>query len=276
MFYIISMILSVLCLAISVAIVWHLNRAYRSTRILTPSRALAVGVFLSTWLLLLPYYYLEVFTDLSLIPRLWESVWVAVHHVIRFFVADVDFADIQKAGQLSGYAPYYILGTVLMVLAPLLTFSVVLSFFRNFASYRKYLMHPYAATYVFSELNEKSLHLAMDLKRNHSSAVIIFTDVFEENNEESYELVERAKEIGAICFKKDMLSINLSFHSRRSLLYFFAIAEERSVRGMYRQMITATTPEEENLKQAHRLTHHPFYSKRPNTKLFVFYKVKMT
>lgn len=270
MFYIVSMILSLLCLAVTVIMALRNNRSYKRTRIFTPSRVLAVGVFLSSWCLLLPYYYLEVFSELSLIPRLWESIWVSVHHVIRFFVADVDFSDIQKASDASGFHLYYLIGTVLLVLAPLLTFSVVLSFFRNFASYRKYLMHPNAATYVFSELNEKSLNLASDLKRNHPSAMVIFTDVFEDNNEDSYELVERAKELGAICFEKDMLSINLFYHSKRSLLCFFAIAEERSVRGMYRQATTATTAEEENLKQAQLIVKHPFYANRPNTQLFVF------
>ena len=270
MFYTVSFILSLICISFTSALAINLSKTYKSTRIMTPSRVLAIGVFASAWFLLFPYYYIEVFSDISFLPRIWESVWVTVHHVIRFFVVDADFGDIQNLGVQSGMVSYTILGTILLILAPLLTFSVILSFFQNFSAYRKYLMHPNSATYVFSELNEKALALARDLKNNHPDSIIIFTDVFADNNEESFEIIERAKEIGAICFKKDMLSLNLRFHSKNSLLCFFAIAEERSVRGMYRHMLTSTTAEEENLKQAHKLAANKFYSNRANTQLFVF------
>lgn len=268
--YAVFLVLSLICLALCVLIALRINRTYKRTRILTPSRVLAVGVFVSTWMLLFPYYYQSIFCQQFILTRIWESIWVAVHHAIRFFVVDADYFDFYTISVRSGIGLYFILGTVLMILAPLLTFSVILSFFSNFTAYRQYIMHPGAPTYVFSELSEKSLALATDIKRNHSDAVVIFTDVFEENNEESYEIRERAKEIGALCFKKDMLSINLLFHSTRSLLCFFAIAEDKSVRGMYRQMQSSTTAEEENLKQAYQLSTHWYYSKRANTKLFVF------
>ncbi len=268
--YTVFLILSLISLALCVLIALRINRTYKRTRLLTPSRVLAVGVFVSTWLLLFPYYYQSVFSRQFILTRIWESIWVAVHHAIRFFVVDADYFDFYTISERSGIGLYFILGTVLMILAPLMTFSVILSFFSNFTAYRKYIMHPGAPTYVFSELSEKSLALATDIKRNHPRAVIVFTDVFEEDNEESFEIRERAKEIGALCFKKDMLSINLYFHSRRSLLCFFAIAEDKSVRGMYRQMQSSTTAEEENLKQAYKLATHRYYSRRPNTYLYVF------
>lgn len=268
--YAVFLVLSLICLALCVLIALRINRTYKRTRILTPSRVLAVGVFVSTWMLLFPYYYQSIFCQQFILTRIWESIWVAVHHAIRFFVVDADYFDFYTISVRSGIGLYFILGTVLMILAPLLTFSVILSFFSNFTAYRKFLLHPGAPTYVFSELSEKSLALATDIRCNHPDAVVIFTDVFEEDNEESFEIRERAKEIGALCFKKDMLSINLLFHSTRSLLCFFAIAEDKSVRGMYRQMQSSTTAEEENLKQAYKLSTHWYYSKRANTKLFVF------
>ena len=270
LFYWIALTLSLCTLVLFFGMAIRAGRTYISTRLLSPSRLLAIGVFLSIWLLFLPYSYLELLQSTPLLPRIWQSIWVGVYQVIRFFGVAADYTDLQQMAAVSGIEAYTVLGTLLLILAPLLTFSVILSFFRNFSAYRRYLMHPKAPTYVFSELNEKSLHLAADLRRNHGNAVVIFADVFEEESEESFEIVERAKEIGAICFKKDMLTLNLAFHSQHSLLCFFAMAEENSVRGAYRQISSASTAEEENLRQAHRLTKHPYYAKRPNTKLFVF------
>ena len=270
LFYWLTFCLSLLVLLIFSLLAIQAGRAYKSTRLLSSSRLLAVGVFFAIWLLFLPHTYLVVLDGMPVLPRIWQSLWIGVYQVIRFFVVAADYSDLEAVSAASGIGAHTVLGTFLLILAPLLTFSVILSFFRNFSAYRKYLMHPHAPTYVFSELNEKSFHLAADIKHNHRDAVILFSDVFEENNEENFELVERAKEIGAICFKKDMLSLNLSFHSKNSLLCFFAMAEENSVRGAYRQLGSSITAEEENLRQAYRLANDPFYAKRPHTKLFVF------
>lgn len=264
------MILSAICLIAFGIFAIRLNFIYKRTQIMTPSRLFAIGVFISSWLLIFPYHFAETFKDLSAFARGWESFWVSVHHVIRFFVVDVDISDIQAAGELFGSTFYIYLGTLLIILAPILTFSVILSFWQNFDAYRKFLFHPYAPIFVYSELNEKSLALAKDVKHIHNNAILIFSDIFEPDNEESFDLLESAKELGAICFKKDMLSLNLRFHSKRTPLYFFAIAESQSVRGMYREMLSSMTPEEENLKQARQIIEDKFYSKRPNTYLYVF------
>ena len=66
--------------------------------------------------------------------------------------------------------------------------------------------------YIFPELNEKSLALATDIKQSHRTAKIVFADVFENNDEVTYELIERARELGAICFKKDILAVNFKLH----------------------------------------------------------------
>ena len=44
--------------------------------------------------------------------------------------------------------------------------------------------------YIFSELNDKSIVLASDIKSRHKKSAIVFTDVFEDNEEKIYELIE--------------------------------------------------------------------------------------
>lgn len=242
----------------------------RPSQLLSPSRSLAIGTFLSTLVLFLPYNYLEVLRDMPIPARVWQSLWLGVYQALRFFVVAAEYDDLQAITAACGLESYTILGTILLILAPVLTFGVILSFFRGFEAYRAYFLHPRAPSYVFSELNEKSLHLATDVRNNHPDAIILFANVFNENNEEISDLSERAREIGAICFDRDTLSLSRAIRAKNSPLFFFAIAEDQSVNGALRQLHSATTAEEENLRQAARIVNHPYYSKRPNTRLYVF------
>ena len=103
---------------------------------------------------------------------------------------------------------YTTLFSILFVLAPILTFGFVLSFFKNISAYKRYITHYNSDVFIFSELNEKSLALAKSLHKNDGkNRFFVFTDVFEKEEEQSYELVEKAKELGAVCFKKDIVFI---------------------------------------------------------------------
>lgn len=272
MLYNLAIVLSTACLVLAVLAALRLNRTYKTTRIFTPSRVLAVGVFFSGWFLFFPYYFESAFSIISFPARVWDSIWVSAHHTIRLFVIDTDFTEILEATSACGVEFYAVLGSVLFIFAPLMTFGVILSFFKNFSAYRRYLMRPKADTYVFSELNAKALTLARDIKNNHNSAIVIFADVFEQDNEESFEIVEQAKELGALCFKKDMLSLNLRFHSKKSKLLFFAIAEDSNLREVRRELSASgsATAEEENLKQVYGLATNKFYANRENTFVYVF------
>lgn len=147
---------------------------------------------------------------------------------------------------------YQMWAATLYVVAPVFTFGFVLSLFKNISAYLKYIWVFFRETYVFSELNEKSLVLAEDIKTKHKKAAIVFTDVFEDNEENTYELIESAKKIGAICFKKDILVIDFNKHSRRKAISFFAIGND----------------ETENLNQALKLIE--IYKKRSDTHVYVF------
>lgn len=253
--FIVATVLSAALLAIAaVFAIYTAKKPYRSSRLITPSRVLAVGVFLSGWVLFFPHYF-EEFATQPLFARLWETFWVAAHHTVRLFIIDTDFGEIFSSATAQGLDAYAILGTVLLILAPVMTAGVILSFFRNFVSYIKCFTHRRSDAYIFSDLSEKSLALAKDLAKAHKNAVLIFTDVFEEDNETSYELRERARELGAICFRKDIASLNLRFFSKSSALYFFAIGED----------------EVENVKQAFTITNTEGpYTKRENVFLYVF------
>lgn len=120
---------------------------------------------------------------------------MSVHNTIRLFIVDGEFDIITEnvPRDLPIYEAYTVLAAVLFVAAPLLTFGIVASFFKNVFAYQKLIVNRNSQMYVFSELNEKSLILAKDLCKSNKKRIIVFTDVFERNEEENYELVESAK-----------------------------------------------------------------------------------
>lgn len=226
---------------------------YKSRRILTPTNTMLVGTFLSSVVIFLPIYS-QKFAESAGWTSVWKTVLISLHHAIRLFVIDSDFDEVHNAliGADEVMSAFYSsFAAILYICAPILTFGFILSFFRNISSYRRLIASYFRDTYIFSELNEKSIALASSILEHHKAA-IVFTDVFEQNDEGSYEMTERARELGAICFKKDILSVNFRIHSRKSQVAFFVNSED----------------EAENLKHALGITDG--YRNRKNTVLYVF------
>ena len=73
---------------------------------------------------------------------------------------------------------YFGAAIVVYLASPLLTFSVVLSFFKNLSAMWRYAFRRCTELYVFSELNEDSLYLAGSIKAAHPKGLIVFTDVY--------------------------------------------------------------------------------------------------
>lgn len=225
---------------------------YKSGRVLKPFYVFFAGVLLSALVMFFPIYR-EIFSEGAVRPL--EIVAMSLHNTFRLFIMDGEFNIVTEhmtalsevAAQI--YAGFF---AVLYVLAPILTFGVVLSFFKSAASYRRYFFSFFRDVYVFSELNAKSFALAKSLKAHNKRRVIVFCDVFEQNEEESFELLEKAKEIDAITFKKDISTVDFRIHSKKRLLAFLTIGDGDS----------------ENIKQAMELVER--YGERERAELYVF------
>lgn len=214
---------------------------YRRKRILTPNKMLILGVFLSAVILFCPFY-LEKFSDSVWWLEWIKAVLLSIHHAICLFAFEGGFIELFEADQRVSML-YTGTSAVFYAVAPLLTFGVVLSFFKNVSAYRKYLFSFWKHTHVFSGLNEKSLALAKSIDEIHnktgdgskrryrffSKALIVFTDVPNKNDEVHLELLEEAKEIGAILFSKDLGSVkyrNSKYSVRK--VNFYLISEDES------------------------------------------------
>ncbi len=262
-----GLIVSMVVFGIAVAVAFAAKGTKNKTKqVVTPINAMFVGTFLSAAAMFFPIYF-AMFAGAPLWEQIEKSLTIGMHHAIRLFVIDSDFEIIQDAAATMVPAAgtvFSVFATVLYIVAPLLTFGFVLSFFKNISAYWRYVCRYFSDVYVFSELNERSLALAESLLRNNEEArknkksgkvrgrVIMFADVFEKNEEESYDLVEKARTLGGICFKKDITSINLKFHSKNTKLMFFAIGDD----------------ETENIQQTFTLM--KAYENRDNTMIYLF------
>lgn len=252
-----GLISGAILIASSIYFIALLANKYKHGRFLTPLYVLFTGCFAAVLTLMLPLI------DLSFIPKDVNSVLrgvarfiLAMHNTLQVFTIDIEAQDILESIQsaLPGFTAYFMMMSFLMILCPLLTLSFILSLVKNISAYLRLFMSYRRDWYVFSELNNKSIALARDLRKNHKKAAIIFTDVFGKDEEKSYELIEEAKEICAICFKKDIVTINLRQHYKKTQTVFFTIGVD----------------ETENVDQALKLIN--IYKNSVNIRLFVFSK----
>ncbi len=184
-----------------------------------------------------------------------RAILLSLFHAMQIFTIGTEFSVVTEGMvRCPDYldALFQLWAAMLFVLAPIFTFSFLLSMFKNISAYLRYCRYFFRDVYVFSELNEKSLTLASDIKAKDNRAVIVFTDVFDYNEEKNYELIEQAKDIGAICFKKDILVVRFARHSRKRDVTFFTIGQN----------------ETENLN--HTLKLIELYRERKNTRIYVF------
>lgn len=236
--------------------VWSLilsRRKYKRGRVINAPRALLIGVVLASLLLFFPIYHNE-FSESNF--KITEILLYAIYNTVRLFTINSDFSFVtDNIVFLDSWLKtgYKVLSLVLYVAAPIMTFGFVLSFFKNLSAYKKYILRFHSDVYIFSTLNERSLSLAQSLIANNKKRTIVFAGINKNDGKNNEELIERAYAIGAICFKKEITSINFSrFHSKQKEFRFFVCSDNDS----------------DNIEQTLLLISD--YKDRKNTYLYIF------
>lgn len=245
--------ISVITLLVGIGLAVSLYKGeYKKGRVLSPIRCMWGSVFFSGVVLMLPIY-VRAFAGDALCGL--RALLMALYSAMRQFILDGDLETILAYSEELSHGlrvGYSLTGMVLHVLAPILTFGFVMSFFRNLSSYRELLFHYRAPLYIFSELNDKALVLAESIKNKDPKGLLIFTDVFENKEEPIFELCERVRELKGICFRRDIVDINWRMHSAKSEVSLFVIGEDES----------------ENIDQAIKLKEA--YKADANFRLYIF------
>ncbi len=226
----------------------------REKRILSSVHVYTIGVFASVFCLFIPVYYTSYpFGDAYSFVR---PILLAIHTSFRIFILDGDFdivvdALLDQSTWLRVCWSFY--AAMLYVAAPVLTFTNVLSLFKNVKGECRYVLRRTGKHYIMSELNAKSIALAKSIRKKNADAVIVFTDVFGHNEEQGYELLAQAGDMKAICLKKDITHVDIT--SRKDDVEIFLIGNDES----------------ENLSQAVKITTDlNRKNTKHNVKVFVF------
>ena len=233
---------------------WVYKDGRKAKRVLSPIHVYTIGVFCSVMSIFIPIYYTCYnFGDNCTYIR---PILLAFHNTLRIFILDADFDIVVTSlkGQnvilrvcFSAYSAF------LYVIAPFLTFGNVLSLFKNIKGEIRYKWHKRKKHYIMSELNEKSIALARSIYNKQKDIVIVFADVFEQNQEYDYELLTQAYDINAICLKKDVSHID--FFNKKCDVEVFLIGNDES----------------ENVSQAVKITTElNKKNSKYNVKVFVF------
>lgn len=204
-------------------------------------------------------YFTNEFSE-NAVEKFIEAFSLSLVNVMQMFSLDLGGKDlldiISKQESFCLQQPYILTMSVLCTIAPLLTVGAIASALMSLRARNRYLFNFFKPAYIFSELNERSITLATDLKKNNPHTVIVFTDVVEREDETFYELSSRAKALGAILFKDDILSPSFQWHKKKSEIIFFIIGGN----------------EAENI--THSLEIIKKYKERDNTKLYLFSSTK--
>lgn len=239
------------------------NILTRRRYILTPFQIFLIGFFIATALLFIPIYYHNYFLMENGFGKLSKVILLSIHNTMRLFILDGDFQivkdTITKAALGDPLTKVYSLYmAILFVAAPVLTAGFVLSFFKNVASSVRYFFQPKSDIYIMSQLNECSIALARDILTNpdiEGEKLVLFADVFEKEEEENFELVQQAKRLGAICFRKDITELGLRPYKNKIMRKFYFLGDN----------------EDENVKHALKLIARCRQRKCYNTKNTQFY-----
>lgn len=252
MHWIVFFIISVISLLTAVVLVIVNKKGKIKKRASDTPTILLLGVIASAVFLFIPLCYNMFSTNDC---GVFETILIAVHSVIRMFIVDGEFDAI--IANLDGvprtiYRCYTGLFAILFVVAPILTFSFILSLFKNASAHLSYIAHYWSNLYIFSDLNPRSVALAESICSNKGrNRRVIFanasrTEYLDDN------LTERVRKLRAICFENNITAIDYFAHSAKSQMSLFVISENQS----------------NNISQALQIVED--LRSRKNTNLYVF------
>ena len=174
--------------------------------------------------------------------RVLKTVFFTFQGLIRVFAVDENFADVFDTVRECGvsdaiYQLHSVIGTVLYLLAPILTFGFILSLFKNLHAYAKYYFSFGREVHIFSELNERSLALARSIAKKEKNGfakkpLIMFADILDKNEEEHMDLVAGANECGALLFRQDITDLRLNRSKHRMSFYLISDDETEKIAHM--------------------------------------------
>ena len=225
---------------------------------------LVLGIFVAATVIYLPVYA-TVFQAESAWAIVVKTPLLSAQNALQLFTINAGMDNVTEtintANGLNKVLVdiYTVYVSIYFVVAPMLTAAFLLSFVKGlYENWRYFRNTRVQKIYVFSELNENSLTLAKDIVKNYKNIdedaqngadaevktrlkrVIVFANVTQKLEEENPDLVNSAKELGAICLQKDIADIYLKSPQKQ----------------IYRKLYLISQDENENTSKALQLIAH--------------------
>lgn len=190
-----------------------------------PLTVLTAGTAISVVLLCWP---------VNLDTGLWsvlQNVWVTIYNTMRFFSMGSDYDDLKKFA-MENFTKYQQMlvcyMSFLRLFVAMITLSNVLSFFRNIRGNLQFATSGNRTLYILSALNPNSVTIAESISEHgDADRLIVFTNVTKSVEENNQELFDRAKNIGALCLKKDITQLDIS--GKKAKVEFFLVNEDEGL-----------------------------------------------
>lgn len=248
--WIISEIMAVAILIVGITVIAFGTHKKRENGKFPVLNALIVFVFCSAMTLFFPLYWHKLDSD---VLKVLKTFLMSVHNTIRLFVLDGDFADVLEiSAENSVKSIYELIAAGLFLVAPILTFGFILSFFKDVRARIKLRLLASRNIYAFSELNVASVTLAEDIRKSDKSCILLFTDVYGDEAEDYRELLNRVERMKALTLRDDITEIKFDKRSRKSKVTVFLIGQS----------------DDENVMQYRTLFEK--YKEREETNLYLF------
>lgn len=245
-----------------------------------------------------PYDYSGVNTEKLNISDILTRI---VAHTFQAFSLDLDYNEIIATGYAAFYCEqfkcgvyiFYTMSILMTVLAPATGGFAVFGVLLHFFPYLRFVFSFSATKFIFSELNECSIETAESIARKKEylkkhknerkiygedrykrlkKSIIIFTDVYVDSSEErSSELLERAKKIGAVCMRDDVLERKIfwlfRFKNKKAVYFLVDVQEENNLKIA----VSLLTDDKKKMMWA-RCKARQLWTKTKDVELYVFNK----
>lgn len=203
------------------------RRGPASRRLLSPFNGVILSAAVAVFLLFLA-------KNSSVESNVLEMVFASLFNTIRVFLANEDLALIHDAIRGAGLpveSGMITYTSFLYFLSPVLTTGLILSFLQGPLARLRYALLGHGDLYVFSELNERALLLAENVRRNQGKgkALIAFVNCDENTTESIGDLKSRADGISAYCFQTDAASLRIPLRCKQQRIHFFLLGEDEGI-----------------------------------------------
>lgn len=211
-----------------VRFILSLRKKREKRGVFSPLQKLTVGVFIAVMLVHLPVYYSAYsFGDPMLFLR---PVLLSVIDAIRVFILEIDysvFVDAIHNGAEPLRVAYLLYIAVLYLVAPVLTFTNLLSIFKNLRGELKLRLYRRRNLYVFSEINPRSVAMAKSIPAvGGREPVIVFSDLQSYEDTSRLEMLDENGLSHAIVLKRDIASLYLK--NKRCHIEYFVMSEDEA------------------------------------------------